>query len=92
MNWAGSLPSGGPLPADGHDRAGGVPHAVARGWPRLIGGLSIGRISGGMIEIIDGLRGGEEIVAVGAPYLAEGMRVTRMALTEQAVPRDSDPS
>ena len=54
--------------------------------------VSIGRMSGGMIEITGGLEGGEEIVAVGAPYLAEGMRVTRMAETEQAVPRAGDPS
>lgn len=54
--------------------------------------VSIGRMSGSMIEIVDGLDGGEEIVAVGAPYLAEGMRVTRMAETEQAVPRAGDPS
>jgi RND family efflux transporter MFP subunit len=54
--------------------------------------VSIGRMSGSMIEITDGLAGGEEIVAVGAPYLAEGMRVTRMADTEQAVPRAGDPT
>ena len=54
--------------------------------------VSIGRMSGSMIEITDGLEGGEEIVSVGAPYLAEGMRVTRMAETEQAVPRAGDPS
>jgi len=54
--------------------------------------VSIGRMSGSMIEVIDGLDGGEEIVAVGAPYLAEGMRVTRMAETEQAVPRAGDPT
>jgi len=54
--------------------------------------VSTGRMSGTMIEIIDGLDGGEEIVAVGAPYLAEGMRVTRMAETEQAVPRAGDPT
>jgi hypothetical protein len=28
---------------------------------------------------------------VGAAYLAEGMRVTRMADTEQAIPRADDP-
>jgi multidrug efflux pump subunit AcrA (membrane-fusion protein) len=50
--------------------------------------VAIGRMSGDMIEITDGLAGGEEIVAVGAPYLAEGMQVTRMARTEQAVRRD----
>ncbi len=51
----------------------------------------IGRMSGQMIEVREGLAGGEEIVAVGAPYLAEGMAVTRMALTEQAVPRADEP-
>lgn len=54
--------------------------------------VSIGRMSGRMIEILDGLSGGEEIVAIGAPYLAPGMRVTRMAETEQAIPRASDPT
>lgn len=54
--------------------------------------VSIGRMSGSMVEILDGLDGGEEIVAVGAPYLAQGMRVTRMIETEQAVPRAGDPS
>ena len=54
--------------------------------------VTIGRMSGGMIEIEGGLSGGEEIIAVGAPYLAEGMQVTRMLATEQAVPREDDPS
>jgi RND family efflux transporter MFP subunit len=54
--------------------------------------VSIGRMSGNQIEIVDGLNGGEEIVAVGAPYLAEGMRVTRMELTEQAIPRAGESS
>ena len=54
--------------------------------------VAIGRMSGSMIEIVDGLSGGEEIVAVGAPYLAQGMKVTRMAETEQAIPRAGDPS
>ena len=54
--------------------------------------VTIGRLSGDMVEIAGGLEGGEEIVSVGAPYLAEGMAVTRMAVTEQAVPRAGDPS
>ncbi|MAT91476.1 MAG: efflux transporter periplasmic adaptor subunit [Halioglobus sp.] len=54
--------------------------------------VELGRVSGDMIEIRDGLDGGEEIVAVGAAYLAEGMPVTRMAASEQAVPRADDPS
>ncbi len=53
--------------------------------------VEIGRMSGRSIEVLSGLDGGEEIVAVGAPYLAEGMRVTRMVLTEQAEPRADDP-
>jgi RND family efflux transporter MFP subunit len=54
--------------------------------------VSIGRMSGSMVEVKEGLAGGEEIVAVGAPYLAEGMHVTRMAVSEQAIPRASDPA
>jgi multidrug efflux pump subunit AcrA (membrane-fusion protein) len=54
--------------------------------------VTIGRMSGRMIEITSGLEGGEEIVAVGAPYLAEGMAVTRMARSEQAQPRAGDQS
>jgi len=53
--------------------------------------VAIGRMVGRSIEVTDGLDGGEEIVAVGAPYLAEGMKVTRMAQSEQAVPREDDP-
>tara|TARA_R110002110_G_C13470397_1_gene720538 strand:- start:18135 stop:19301 length:1167 start_codon:yes stop_codon:yes gene_type:complete len=49
--------------------------------------LTVGRMSGDMIEVIGGLDGGEEIIAVGAPYLSEGMRVTRMERSEQAQPR-----
>ncbi len=53
--------------------------------------VTIGRMAGRSIQVTGGLEGGEEIVAVGAPYLAEGMRVTRMASSEQAVPREDDP-
>jgi RND family efflux transporter MFP subunit len=54
--------------------------------------VKIGRMSGGNIEVSSGLVGGEEIVSVGAAYLAEGMQVSRMILTEQAEPRADDPS
>jgi RND family efflux transporter MFP subunit len=54
--------------------------------------VEIGRLSGSSIEITSGLEGGEEIVAVGAPYLAEGMQVTRMPDREQAIPRADDPA
>ena len=53
--------------------------------------VTIGRMTGDMIQVTDGLDGGEEIISVGAPYLAEGMLVTRMKMTEQAVPRADDP-
>jgi hypothetical protein len=39
-----------------------------------------------------GLSAGDEIIAVGAPYLAEGIKVTRMAQSEQAIPRADDPA
>lgn len=52
--------------------------------------VSVGRVSGAMIEVLAGLEGGEEIVSVGAAYLADGMRVTRMRGGEQAVPREGD--
>jgi len=50
--------------------------------------VTIGRVSGNMIEVLSGLQGGEEIVAVGAAYLSDGMRVTRLATGEQAAPRE----
>lgn len=52
--------------------------------------VEVGRLSGDMIEVRGGLRGGEEIVAAGAPYVMEGLRVTRMDTGEQAVPRDAE--
>ena len=54
--------------------------------------VRIGRMTSNKIEILEGLYGGEEIVSVGAAYLAEGMRVSRMIQTEQAVPRADDPA
>ena len=53
--------------------------------------VTIGRMAEGRIEITSGLSGGEEIVSVGAVYLADGMQVSRMQLTEQAEPRADDP-
>ncbi|MEM0954884.1 MAG: efflux RND transporter periplasmic adaptor subunit [Pseudomonadota bacterium] len=52
--------------------------------------IKIGRMSGDRVEVLDGLSGGEEIVSVGAAYLSEGMKVTRMAVGEQAVPREDE--
>lgn len=53
--------------------------------------VEIGRLSGSNIEIMNGLRGGEEVISVGASYLAEGMQVSRMIQSEQAMPRADDP-
>lgn len=53
--------------------------------------VTVGRLAGDMIEVLSGLEGGEEIVAVGAAYLADGMRVTRLETGEQAVPRSEAP-
>lgn len=54
--------------------------------------VKVGAMTGDRIEVFDGVRGGEEIVSVGAAYLSEGMRVSRMQRSEQAVPRADDPS
>ncbi len=54
--------------------------------------VAVGRLSGRNIEVSGGLEGGEEIVSVGAAYLSEGMRVSRMIASEQAEPRADDPS
>lgn len=51
--------------------------------------VETGRVSGDMIEVLSGLSGGEEIVAVGAGYLSDGMQVTRMSGGEQAISRES---
>ena len=52
--------------------------------------VTIGRMADRSIEIKSGLTGGEEIVSIGAHYLAEGMAVTRMKVTEQAIPREDE--
>ena len=53
--------------------------------------VQVGDMHGDRIAVTSGLEGGEEIVAVGASYMAEGMKVSRMAQTEQAVPRSDAP-
>lgn len=53
--------------------------------------VQVGTMVGDQIQVTRGLAGGEEIVAVGASYMAEGMQVTRLAETEQAEPRPDDP-
>lgn len=54
--------------------------------------VEVGRMRGDQVEILSGLNVGEEIVSVGASNLAEGMHVTRLKPSEQAVPRAGDPS
>lgn len=54
--------------------------------------VEAGQMQGERIEIRSGLTGGEEVVSVGASYLAEGMRVSRMTTGEQAEPRAEDPT
>jgi multidrug efflux pump subunit AcrA (membrane-fusion protein) len=44
-------------------------------------------MAGGEIEVLSGLRSGDQIVVAGAAYLAEGMPVTLLPATEQAEPR-----
>ena len=52
--------------------------------------VETGRLAGDRIQVLSGLEGGEEVVAVGAPYLSEGMRVRPMPQLEQAEPRPGD--
>jgi RND family efflux transporter MFP subunit len=64
--------------------AGEPPAAAARA-------VRIGAMQGSEIEVLEGLEGGEEIVAVGAYLLHEGMAVTRMPAAEQAEPSADEP-
>jgi RND family efflux transporter MFP subunit len=52
--------------------------------------VETGRLADDRIQVLSGLEGGEEIVAVGAPYLSEGMRVRPLPQLEQAEPRPGD--
>jgi len=52
--------------------------------------VTIGRLSGGEVEVLEGLEPGMRIVTAGAPFLADGMAVTLMPAREQAAPRPED--
>jgi len=54
--------------------------------------VTTGAMDGDRIQVTSGLSPGEEVVTVGAAYLADGMRVTRLEGGEQAVPRPDDPN
>ncbi len=53
--------------------------------------VSVGRLDGDRIEVLDGLVDGDRVVSTGVAYLAEGMNVTLMPQNEQAQPRPDDP-
>lgn len=52
--------------------------------------VQLGRMLGDRIEITEGVGPGTRIVAAGAAFLAEGMKVTLMPDLEQAEPRPDD--
>ncbi|MCL1123775.1 efflux RND transporter periplasmic adaptor subunit [Shewanella surugensis] len=54
--------------------------------------VKVGRMKRDQIQVTEGLSGNEEIVAVGAAYLAQGMTVSRMPQSEQAIPRTGEPN
>jgi len=51
--------------------------------------VTLGELEGDRIQVLDGLRTHERIVAAGIGALSEGMKVTLMQGGEQAEPRDS---
>jgi RND family efflux transporter MFP subunit len=53
--------------------------------------VTVGRMDGDRIEVLEGLEPGDRVIAVGAAFLAEGMKVFPMPESEQAVPRAGDP-
>ncbi len=46
--------------------------------------VTLGRMSGSMIEVFEGLRPGERVVTAGTGYLGEGMKVNLLPTPEQA--------
>ncbi len=52
--------------------------------------VGVGKLSGGLVEITEGLKKGERIVTAGAPFLSDGMKIWIMPETEQAAERDED--
>ena len=54
--------------------------------------LEVGKMRGREIEVLSGLQPGDRIVVAGVAYLAEGMRVSLLPISEQAEPRADDPS
>ncbi len=52
--------------------------------------VKVGRLTGGDIEVLEGLAPGDRIVVAGAPFLVEDMKVTLLPNLEQAAPRQED--
>ncbi len=52
--------------------------------------IKVGRLRGSNIQVREGLEAGERIVIAGVPFLYEGMKVTLMAMSEQAIERGDD--
>lgn len=52
--------------------------------------IRVGEMRDKRIRVLSGLEEGEEIVTAGVVHLAEGMRVSRMPVGEQAMPRSED--
>jgi RND family efflux transporter MFP subunit len=53
--------------------------------------VTVGGMADDRIEVLEGLNAGDEVITLGAAFLAEGMRVFPMEESEQAVPRQDDP-
>ncbi|MEN8176334.1 MAG: efflux RND transporter periplasmic adaptor subunit [Pseudomonadota bacterium] len=52
--------------------------------------VKVGRMTGRRIEVLEGLKPGERIVAAGTPFMVEGMKVTLLPDLEQAEPRKDE--
>lgn len=52
--------------------------------------VKVRRLTGGAIEVLEGLAPGDRIVVAGAPFLVEDMKVTLLPDLEQAAPRQED--
>lgn len=51
--------------------------------------VTLGRMVGSSIEVVDGLEPGLRVITAGAAYLSEGMKVTLLEQSEQAEPAQS---
>ena len=54
--------------------------------------VTVGKMRGQDIEVLDGIVPGDRIVVAGVAYMVEGMKVTLMPTPEQARPRPNEPT